>query len=122
METLELNAAFLVDDRQQQLVFVKELVERLQTVEKRCVALEGWRERHLANLNRGTQRPVADSPQLEVRTGGLDLLGHGERADGLLAELVAEDYLAEQEGDVEDSLVHQIAAAVSEHKLCVAGD
>ncbi len=133
--TLEVNEAFLLDDdRQHRLVFVKELLDRLQAVEKRCVDLEAkvngttWEpdanKRIQAAARAGRLARLAkDSSELEVGSVGLDSVGHGKRAAGVLADLDEEDSVTEQEGDVDDSVVYEIAAAAREnHEYAVAGD
>lgn len=131
LDTIEVNAAF-VDDRSAQLVFVKELIDRLRSVEKRCVELEAkvngstWepdearRRSNLATRASRAARHSRDSSELEEGSGRLDSVGHGQRAAGVLADGDEEDSLTEQERDPDYPLVHEVAAAVSERALCTA--
>lgn len=123
----EIGETFLVaDERQTKLVIVKELLDELRDAKKRIVNLEAWCESRSYHSEVGRRRFEGRSARASELASGTEPLagvGHGERADGLLAGLIAEDSLAEQARDADDSVVHAALASAREHQLFgVTGD
>jgi hypothetical protein len=125
----EATEMFSIDDeKHRRLVSIQELLDELRSVKTRLAKLEHWRDLNFeaspGKANRGgSKRPFENRPPLEIRPERLGRVGHGERANSLLADVAEEDSLPEQERDTEVASLDAIAAAASEHRLCaVAGD
>ncbi len=124
METFEATELIPVGDEQhRRLVSIQELLDELRDCKQRLAKLEKFREKYFYTTaaNRRSKGPVGHSSELEVGSGGVNRVGHGEQPTSLLAD-VEQDFVTLPEGDAEDSSLYQVAAAVREHALCAEGD